>query len=77
MQEPLLVRKDSHGRVALGAVLTEDRYLVTRDSRGRVILEPVVVLSGTETELLRSRKFREKMTAAAGEPTFPLDLDEI
>ena len=72
-----LVEKDSRCRVSLGQVLTEQRYLVTVDRKGRVILEPAVVMTRAEERLLADPAFRSAMTAAASEPTEPLDLDSI
>lgn len=77
MVSSFLVEKDSRGRVSLGQVLTEQRYLVTVDSGGRVILEPAVVMTRTEARLLADPAFRTAMTIAASEPTEPLDLDAI
>ena len=77
MGASFLVEKDSRGRLSLGQVLTEQRYLVTVDRSGRVILEPAVVMTRTEERLLADPAFRSAMTTAASEPTEVLDLDSI
>ena len=77
MGTSFLVEKDSRGRLSLGQVLTEQRYLVTVDRSGRVILEPAVVMTRTEERLLADPAFRSAMTTAASEPTEVLDLDSI
>ena len=77
MGSSFLVEKDSRGRLSLGQVLTEQRYLVTVDRSGRVILEPAVVMTRTEERLLADPAFRSAMTTAASEPTEVLDLDSI
>lgn len=77
MAAQFLVEKDSRGRLALGSVLTSERYLVTCDSHGRVVLEPAVVLTATEERLLADSVFRSEMTAAAFEPAQPLELDTL
>ena len=77
MGTSFLVEKDSRGRLSLGQVLTEQRYLVTVDRSGRVILEPAVVMTRTEERLLADPAFRSAMTTAASEPTEVLDLDLI
>lgn len=73
----LLVQKDARGRVSLGALMTDDRYLVTRDAQGRIILEPAVVMTATEQALLTDPGFIRKMTEEAAAPAARMELDEI
>jgi hypothetical protein len=75
--DSFLVQKDNRGRVSLGAVMTDDRYLVTRDAEGRIVLEPVVVMTATEQRLLSSPAFIRKMTEAADAPVVRIELDEL
>jgi hypothetical protein len=72
-----LVQKDSRGRVALGSVMTDDRYLVTCDADGRIILEPAVVMTATEHRLLSDPDFIAQMSQAADAPSVRIELDEI
>ena len=74
---PILVEKDSRGRLALGKVADADRYLVRREANGRIILEPAVVMTAAEERLLSDLEFVTRMTRAASAPASPLDLDDL
>lgn len=75
--EPILLEKDSRGRLALGKLADADRYLARREANGRIILEPAVVMTATEERLLSDVAFVARMTEGASAPTSPLDLDEF
>lgn len=75
--EPVLLEKDSRGRIALGKVADAQRYLVHREANGRIILEPAVVMSASEQRLLSDPAFIARMTAAASAPTSSLVLDDL
>ncbi|MGH9114108.1 MAG: hypothetical protein ACRDZN_17665 [Acidimicrobiales bacterium] len=75
--EPILVEKDSRGRIALGKVADAERYLVHREANGRIVLEPAVVMSAVEERLLSDPAFIARMAAAASEPASPLDLNDL
>jgi hypothetical protein len=75
--EPILLEKDSRGRIALGTLADAERYLVRREANGRIILEPAVVMTATEERLLSDSAFIARMTGAASAAASPLELDDL
>lgn len=75
--EPILLEKDSRGRIALGKIGDAERYLAHREANGRIILEPAVVMSAAEERLRSDPAFIARMTQAASAPASPLDLDDL
>ncbi len=75
--EPILLEKDSRGRVALGKLANAERYLARLEANGRIILEPAVVMTATEERLLCDSTFVARMTEAASAAASPLDLDDL
>lgn len=77
MTDPVLLQRDSRGRVPLGSLGTADRYLARADSQGRIVLEPAVVLTSTEERLLSDPDFIARMSEAAEASAETFELDEL
>jgi hypothetical protein len=77
MTEPVLLQRDSRGRIPLGSLGTADRYLARADSQGRIVLEPAVVLTSTDERLLSDPEFIARMSEAANVPAETFEFDEL
>jgi hypothetical protein len=64
MQASSLATLDSRKRINLASIATRENYLVTREPSGRIILDPAVVLTESELEVLNDPEIRASMEKA-------------
>lgn len=64
---------DTRKRVSLAKIATADSYMITAEPSGRIILEPAVVMTQTEAQLMADGALRERVAQreAADGPTSP------
>ena len=72
---PTLLELDSRRRVTLGRLAQFDRYLVTPLEDGALLLEPAMVMTKAELDLLQDEGFRKRAFAALDEPAEALPED--